>query len=522
MAAASDAGAAAAIAQAGQRIYREGVLSSGAPMTGVAQSGVPRRGADAACAACHRRSGFGTAEGSVVVRPIPGADLYQTRVAPATTPRIAQQLGKPVRPAYDDDSLARAIRRGIDVTGQAMSDVMPRYQLNDTDMAALIAYLKTLHAESAPGVTDEAIHLATVIQPGVPAAKRQAMLDVLQAFVHDKNAGVRSEERRRSAGAMRMYRAYRKWTLHVWELSGPPAAWGAQLDANYRNQPVFALVSGIGPGTWQPIHEFSERHRIPCVLPLTSLPVLMDEARFYTIYFSRGISLEADALALHLGSPRQARKIVQVYRQDGDGAGAVAAARFRAALGGAASQLEDRPITGAPTAPFWRGLASLDHTDFVLWLRTPDLSEADLAGSQSKPMPTAYLSASLLDGPQKIGGAQTLLTYPWEMPAERAPRVARAQQWLRARALASPEEEVQIDSYFAITMVGEALMHLMDSFSREYFVERIEHGVTTTLMPSFFPHLSLGPDQRFASRGVYIARGDDDGELKAVSPLIVP
>jgi hypothetical protein len=73
-----------------------------------------------------------------------------------------------------------------------------------------------------------------------------------------------------------------------------------------------------------------------------------------------------------------------------------------------------------------------------------------------------------------------------------------------------------------MAMVGEALMHLMDSFSREYFVERVEHGVTTTLMPSYFPHLSLGPDQRYASRGAYIVKdGGDDGPA-AVSALIVP
>lgn len=506
--------------EAGQRMYREGILPSGAPMTGMAQGGVVRRASDAACASCHRRSGFGTAEGAFVVRPIAGADLYQTRAAPIVSPRIAQQLGKPVRPPYDDASLARAIRGGVDVTGRTMGELMPRYQFDDADMKEMIAYLKTLFAEAAPGVTDEVIHLATVIQPDVPAAKRQAMLDVLQVFIHDKNAGVRSDDLRRNAGIMRMHRAYRKWVLHVWELGGPPESWGAQLEASYRKQPVFALVSGIGVRSWQPIHEFSERFRIPCILPLTGLPALSEKENFYTIYFSRGISLEAEALARHLGSGPGARKIVQVYRRED--AGAVAAARFRATLENAASRLEDLPVTGTPTAAFWRDLAALDASDIVLWLRSPDLSSAELARGEGSAPPTVYLSASLLDGLQGIRGARTLLTYPWQMPAERAPRVLRAQHWLRARALASREEEVQVNTYFAMTMVGEALMHLMDSFSREYFVERVEHGVTTTLMPSYFPHLSLGPDQRYASKGVYIVEDGGDAGPAAVSALIVP
>ena len=81
-----------------------------------------------------------------------------------------------------------------------------------------------------------------------------------------------------------------------------------------------------------------------------------------------------------------------------------------------------------------------------------------------------------------------------------------------------------INTHFAIAIAGDALAHMMDSFSREYFVERVEHIMTTTIMPSYFPRLSLGPDQRFASKGVYIVRTDDgqNRKLVAVSDLIVP
>ena len=334
----------------GQGMYREGILPSGKPMTGMAQADVVRRGKDAACTTCHRRSGFGTAEGSIVIRPIAGPDLYQTRTVTAATPRIAHQLGKPLRPAYDDATLARAIRDGVDVTGRQMQSGMPRYALNDAEMKALITHLKSLATDSSPGVTAEEIHLATVIQPGVPEAKRRAMLDVLEAFVRDKNAGVRSEELRRKVGAMRMYRAYRKWVLHVWELVGPAETWGAQLETYYRQQPVFALVGGLGATSWQPIHAFSERFEVPCILPLTDLPAISAD-NFYTVYFSRGISLEADALAQFLGK-RGDDRIIQVYRPDD--AGAVAAKAFRATLAEADRRLEDRPLVGEPSVEFWR------------------------------------------------------------------------------------------------------------------------------------------------------------------------
>ena len=65
---------------------------------------------------------------------------------------------------------------------------------------------------------------------------------------------------------------------------------------------------------------------------------------------------------------------------------------------------------------------------------------------------------------------------------------------------------------------------MMDSFSRDYFVERVEHNITTTLMPTFYPHVSLGPDQRFASKGAYIVRPEaaPNRALAAISEWIVP
>ncbi|NTV96129.1 MAG: c-type cytochrome, partial [Thiobacillus sp.] len=504
----------------GQRIYREGILPSGQPMTGLAQAGVVRSGKEAACAICHRRSGLGTAEGYVVIRPIAGPDLFQTRVATPATPRIAHQLGQPTRPAYDDTSLARAIRAGVDVTGRQMQPTMPRYALDEVQMRALTAYLKTLSADPPPGVTDEDIHLATVIQPGVPEARRRAMLAVIEAFVRDKNAGVRSEESRRRVGAMRMYRAYRKWVLHVWQLDGPPATWAAQLERRYAEQPVFALVAGIGAASWQPIHDFSARFEVPCILPLTDLPAASAD-NFYTIYFSRGIALEADALARYLG--QHPDRIVQAYRPDG--AGAAAAAALRASLAGGQGRLLDRPLSGEAGPGFWRELFGTPADAVVLWLDRGDLQALDRfpGGARDTPL---YLSATLLGGGQVPAGLESArLIYPWQIPSLREPLLQRSRQWLRSRGLDAADEGLQavaVNTLFALTVAGDALAHMQDSFIRDYFIERVEHNVTQTLMPSFYPSVSLGPDQRYASKGVYIVRQAGAPGRDAAADWIVP
>lgn len=484
-------------ASAGERIYRSGVLASGQPLKGAAANGVLRQGKDAACIACHRRSGFGIAEGPFVVRPITGADLFQNRAPVAASARIAHQLGKSLRPPYDEAALAATIRTGVDVSGRTMSALMPRYALGDGDMRALVAYLRTLSDAAPAGVDEQQIHLATVIQPQVPAAQRRAMLAVLDAFVQDKNAQVRSELVRRRAGGMRMHRAYRTWVLHRWELSGPEQGWEAQLEQFYRQQPVFALVSGIGDASWAPIGAFSERRELPCILPMTMLPASAPD-QFYTVYFSRGVMLEAEGLARRLAVDPQARKLVQVYRA-GDPAGVAAAAAFRAALPDAAARLTDRPL-GAPAPAGLGEAAGAAQDDLVLWLDAAELARAGAAPAARR----LFLSYSMQGAAPPAGWDRAVVVAPWEAGALQAARLRRPLDWLRARGIAGAEAEVQVNALFAIAIAGDALAHIMDSFSREYFVEQVEHIVTTTLLPSMYPRLSLGPDQRFAAKEVYL------------------
>ena len=279
----------------GQRIYRDGVRASGEPLTATGAAQTQLSGKDVACAACHRRSGYGTSEGRFVIRPITGPALLQEQTVTVHGPRIKALLGTAQRPPYTAALLARAVRGGMDAAGKPLDALMPRYELNDEETAALAAYLFSLSSRPSPGVDEQEIHFATVIQPGVAAERRKAMLDIMQAFVKDKDGSARSEELRREAGNMRMTRAYRKWVLHVWELTGSSETWGAQLQGFYDAQPVFALIGGLGDSSWRPIHEFSERVGLPSVFPQTDLPVLAG-ADFYTVYFSRGLTLEGHAL----------------------------------------------------------------------------------------------------------------------------------------------------------------------------------------------------------------------------------
>jgi hypothetical protein len=320
-----------------------------------------------------------------------------------------------------------------------------------------------------------------------------------------------------------MYRAYRKWVLHVWELSGPSETWGAQLETYYRQQPVFALIGGMGGSNWRPIHEFSERFEIPSVFAQVELPEVMG-VNNYSLYFSRGVTLEAEVLAKFLVDQGKLAKIVQVYRRDD--VGLVASSAFRKALP-PGTALEDHLIEGSADEAFWRKVKAADPAALVLWLGAQDLEGLQTSGDTQLPV---YLSFGLLAGrvppvvARAAANANIRMVYPSDLPPKHEARLLRSKVWLHNKGIPITDEVVQINTLFAMTVASDALGHIMDSFSRDYFVERIEHAVAQTPTPSQFQSVSLGPGQRYAAKGSSIVQLGDGGKasMNPLSGWLVP
>jgi hypothetical protein len=114
------------------------------------------------------------------------------------------------------------------------------------------------------------------------------------------------------------------------------------------------------------------------------------------------------------------------------------------------------------------------------------------------------------------------MVHPLDLPRARGPRLMRVERWLRERGIALSDEKVQLNAYFAIAVTADVVTHMADLFSREYLVERLEHMVGNTVTPSIYPHVSLGPGQRFASKGSFIVRAGPSGELEPESEWITP
>jgi len=525
----------------GMRMYREGILPSGKKMRGETTGGAVFTGAMAACANCHRRSGMGSFEGGTAVRPITGAALYRPSelYGPARPDRFPPRAGTKQWPAYTDQTLARAIRDGVDPSDRRFDGAMPRYSLADADLALLIDYLKSLSTGGAPGVTKEVIRFATVVDARVPPERRNAMLGVLQVYVRIRNQGAgaarkarRDALRERDAPwpEARMLNAYRAWELDVWELSGPPDTWEPQLEAHYRRRPVFALIGGISAGGWGPVHRFCERYEVPSLFPSVDAPVVSGTG-YYTVYFSRGVELEADALAAHLSAETddvRRRPIVQMYRDDE--VGNAAAAAFRKALArSGVSELRDvrLPVTGdLPTRPLEEAWGGERPVNSVLWLTAADLRRIGEL-PRSRPLSGRIYLSSTLAGTAvaAVFGArngEVYVAHPFALPKGKGEQ-DRTRVWLDSRKIPAGDERLQSNAFFAAAITVEALGELLDFFSRDYFLEKVEHMVETTVTPSAYPRLSLGPGQRFASKGSYILRYEpESGGFLPVGGWIVP
>lgn len=513
--AASAREASAGEARAGEAIYLRGELGAGAPLAAIrVNSSVQTRGAEAACVKCHRRSGLGMKEGPVLIPPITGQYLFHPRTAKFDeSPLPYVENARANRGTYTDATLARAIREGIDSDGKTLGYLMPRYQLGDADMTALIAYLRSMNRSSIPGVTDQVLHFATVITPDADPVKSRGMLDVMEHYFADKNTfPFPPSPPMRSSGhtlySKSMYMAQRHWQLHVWQLTGPAATWTKQLEHDFAAEPVMAAISGLGGSDWSPVHQFCERARLPCLFPNVEVPVVADRD-FYTMYFSRGVLLEADLIAdriLTPGDDHPATSVLQIYRAGDSGA---AAARVLT---------EDLKAHGIPVrsrvldahSENSRLAAQVDRAGsdtLVLWLRPADIAALGEAPATTGTVYVSGLMGGLEHTPLPASWrSRSWIAYPFDLPDHSRVRLSLPLEWFNIRHIPLVAEQVQLDTYLACGVLAESLHGMADVFVPEYLVERAEEMLERRLMTGAYPRLAVSEGERFASKGGYLLR----------------
>jgi hypothetical protein len=395
-------------------------------------------------------------------------------------------------------------------------------------VAALSAYLEQLSSTIAPGVEPDVLHLATVVTPDAKPGQADAVVGVLRAWSDSARAPGKS------------------WRLQVWELSGPSETWLAQLQQRYRQQPVYALLSGVGGSNWVPVHEFCEQQRVACVLP--SVEVAPDPAGdWYSMYFSPGVGLEARILARYLGDRDAVRdrgaNIVQVYS---DASGRYAAEALRSHMSSFAGAITDRRfrVTAPRTA-----LKEVSTNDvLVLWLRRDEISQL-IAALPAGPATDRIFVSAFLATPEEVSLPATwkqhvrFVSLFDDLGLQGEIARLRLQRWLEQKGLySSGNRRVQADAYASCYLVNEALGDIRSQevrrpavpLSREHLLEVLEtllnkYDDSTDLVDpdshvAYYGRMSLGPRQRVAVRGGAIMRyaSPDSGRLIADGKRIAP
>ncbi len=509
----------------GERMYRKGIQPSGQALPVAIQGDVSIPGTTFACTSCHNRSGVAVMDETQRIPSINGPSLYRTLypIFPNLSPSEREALparyqAPPLRPAYTDATLSKAIREGVDPNGRSLKPTMPRYALSDKHMTVLVNYLKQLSSKPSPGVTDTTLALATVATDDVRQADQDAMFNSLEDMVRTHNAIGNSPGKMRRMIAMQvMYLPFRSYTLSRWALKGPPSTWRDQLEKFYRAEPVFALVGGISNRSWKPIHEFCENRQIPCILPITDLPEI-SPTDSYTLYFSKGYYGEGEAVARYLSQNPDMITFGNVVQVLGRGPEAkTLAAGFQKAWAVAGGK-PIKSVTAGNNHPVngdWLSklLPSERISALLLWMGPESYDALRSLATAYNPPVTAFFSSTLL--------AEQL----WELPSEARPftylsylfrepgekklpaRMGRPRPITVNKEYHKNDHRVASRTATAAALLNEALTRMERNFYRDYLLDVID--TMEVQDTSDYELLNFGPGRRYVSEGCYIMRLSD-------------
>ena len=120
----------------GERIYFTATSSSGEAVTPEGFTMMMHR---IACVDCHGPEG----KGGMVYMMMQSFDVPNI-TWPELTGQEHEEGGHEDHPPYTEETLKRAITRGLDPAGQPLDEFMPKWQISTQDLNDLVSYIKTL------------------------------------------------------------------------------------------------------------------------------------------------------------------------------------------------------------------------------------------------------------------------------------------------------------------------------------------------------------------------------------------
>lgn len=472
----------------GRRIYLEGVSPSGAEIIAVMSDASVEVPASAVpCAGCHGRDGKGRPEGGVSPSDLTWAAL--------TRPYGATHASGRKHPAYDEKTLKRSIAMGIDPAGNQLHVAMPRFRMNQADMADLVAYMKQLGTEKDPGVAENELRIGVLLPPAGPLSPMgQAIRSAVSARFDqvNKNGGIYG----------------RRLEPRFLEVSGPPEqrrSWTADF---LTREQIFAGAASFVAGADSELAGLFAQKEIPLVGPFTLHPRESAPLNRYVFYLLPGVETQAQALARFVrtaGAPRPAIVVPNDKTLDE----AVKALRKVATAEKWPEPLLVRSGRSGFTPDDVANLAR-QKADPVFFLGAGAdarafLQAADRLNWRPRVLVTAPAAdASLFDVPAAFNG-RVFAALP-TAPSPTGKAAAAYRELDAAAKLPGEHLSAQLSALASADILIEALRRAGRDISRDKLVTQLES--LRKLDTGFAPPVTYGPNRRLGARGAYIVKLD--------------
>jgi ABC-type branched-subunit amino acid transport system substrate-binding protein/cytochrome c553 len=463
---------------AGRRLYLEGITPSGEPLRALIGYGqTPLSGQAVACGNCHGADGKGRAEGGVLPAQIDWDEL--TKSYGHTHP------GGRRHGPFSETSFRRAVNEGLDPAGNRLDWAMPRYALSRGDAEVLIAHLKRLGEERAPGVGEARLRIGTILPEAKRVPPAGAMRAALAAYVEKVN---------RAGG------------LHQRKLELVVAGDYREARERFGKEPVFALVSPFEPEHDDELRALVEETRLPVVGALTGAAATVPDRDSLVFRVVAGLAEEAavlvDFAAQRAGNARLRGAVVA------SGAPADEVAAQAALRRCAARSCGDLARVGWYAARFdaeaaVRSLKEERRQQLFFFGAQEEferLLEVAASAADSSWRPSIHAAGSLaraaLAARERFPG-EIFLVFP-------TPPAGRAMQELRREfSLPAQYQAAQQTTLAAAAVFVEGLRRAGRDLSRERFVQALE-SLNNYEPGGFGPPVSFGPDRRNGVRGGYV------------------
>jgi len=491
----------------GKRIYVEGEAESGVPITAVvARGATPIPASILPCAGCHGEDGKGRPEGGVVPPDI----TWQTLSAAYGH---EHDYGRR-HPAFDENSLARAVILGNDPAGNPLDAVMPRYDMPAAEMADLVAYLKRIGDDLDPGLTADSIRVGSILPAsGELAGLGRAMQNVLEASFADINA----------SGGIHG----RQLELVALDAGGEPGENLWQVRDQLREGSIFALLGGYAEGADGELAALAEEEEIPMIGLFTQSPRAGNGLERHGFYLTGGLAEQArvalrraldesadqrDAVIgiVHLAGPAYSEVVRQLQKD-------LAGRRMPA------------PLVISYQPPF------LDKVDLVNTLRSrgahtvvfmapvDELKRFVAEAARQDFAPTLLLPGVFAGQPMfeldRTFGGRVLVAYP-SIPGDHTADGVRDFEALHAQhGFGYEYSTAQISAFVAARVFAEGLKRAGRALSREKLLVALE-GISD-YRAGLMPPISYNRSRRIGAYGGYVIELDTaEGKFGATSNWI--